>query len=352
MKGQVFWKLVLVLALTAVPLSAQIPMQSFQKITDEVVQQYYSFGISCQGEVIDVSIDEDTFPDSYLVQLSIRFSCAGIEQERVLAFVSDDMQTIPDQYRDRLKLLLRSSVMGEPDQSHITSAGPSGYWSTTLGELPVGSQVTVPDYENRLFARLAVSDQFTTSDESGPVTVTELEPIWTDRPLLPGMPLERDVRTGHLFFQVPISLNRIGISVLCRWPLLHSRFYLAAQGDLEWYVKNPSSYEIAFNIVLMRTSSVSSWNIGPDSLGAWWTQIHLGAAVYVTGGVLMDNVSSPQFLYGASVMVELTYQGGPHWFWGLSGGYRYRVVTDWQTVRTVQSNAQGVVLSPMVGWIW
>jgi hypothetical protein len=352
LKFRSFWKIVLVLVLSTAPLVAQISKQSFQEITDEISQQYYAFWTSSQAEVIDVSIDDETFSDFDLIRVTIRFPYAKSEQVRTLAFLSDDPQSTFDQYRHRLKLLFRSPLVGKQDQQQLTAAGPSGYWTTTLDEVPIGSQVTISNSKSEIIARLAVADQFKTSEIDGDITVTELEPMWTRNTLLPGMPLERDLRSGAISLQVPISLDRIGVQVQKTWPLMHTRFHFAVQGGVEWYRSNPFSHECTFDIGIMRTSSVASWNIAADSLGAWWTQLQLGISAYVTGGVLVGSVPSFSFLYGASLNVQLTHQSSPHWYWGVSGGYRYRVATDWQSVHTVQSNATGIVLSPIVGWMW
>jgi len=326
--------------------SSEPTITRVEETTYRVAQALFAWNTDMDVEetirVEAMELDETTFaPDSLL---TVVLDLGGAERRVALLLASSNEWE--DVYSRRLETLLRANgllLVTEHPETTLTDVLPSGYWMrNSPHDYGAGTEFLVAS--DTPLARLVVHDSF---EFEGDV-VTEFVPLWSARDLVAGMPLE-EKRTLRTKLSLPFSLQRYGISLEADLAIPRSMFRIAILGELQKEFSG-DAYEITGGLGVRRPLSIGMF-APPESLGRWWTNMFIVPNMQLHIGIRMEN-GSLALLHGAEVGLQIGYQVGVHCSFGVQISYRYRAMMDSGVSTSVQSNENGIVLSPSMGWMW
>ncbi len=307
-------------------------------------------------ELSEIIYDDSLFAGKHLLQVTVGIAWRDSVAVRTIACLIPEGTSWETTFRQELIRLFRSDlsdVFPTADGLRLTHAMASGYWTTSdSAELPIGERVWVTDTQGTAVALVTVVDRFDFPGESEqPVAVTEFSPLWAKRPIVVGMPLVRQ-KTGLSFsLAFPVSLERIGMEGAVELPIRRTTFRFSGKVGFDALMDN-SAFEVMAQAGLVSRFALGIFGKSPDVLGSWWTNLQTAALFHVGVGTRWHASDGFGFLLGAEIEFQLSHQSSAHWYWGVSAGYRYRVLVESGIGTTVQGNAQGFTLSPIVGWLW
>lgn len=327
------------------------------QLTQSVVESEFSWlsGSDMVEATVDGHIlDDTTFMPSYLLEVQLTISWRERSVERALAFLFDDPDSWEASYEHRLRTLLRANsgvLLLEEGRSAITDVHDSGYWMAKDAPHDKGTRLWVRDYQGKPIAHVVVEDVFSyVGDDGSSSTVMEMTPLWSDRPLVAGMPLDR--RTDISFrIGVPLSLDRVGVDLDLDVPIPSTMFRFSGKIGVERMI-DTADYELLVSLGFNRHISLAEFSKRTDDLGSWWTNIQLVAGMYLSAGMSIEPTGSIRFLYGGEGYLGIGHRSTAHWYWALSAGYRYRALLTDNGAIGVQGNEKGITLSPSIGWVW
>jgi hypothetical protein len=307
-------------------------------------------------ELSEIIYDDSLFTGKHLFQVTVGITWRDSAAVRTIACLVPESTSWETSYRQELKRLFRSDmsdVFPYSDDFKLSHAMASGYWTTSdAAELPIGERVWVTDIQGTAVALMTVVDRFNFSGESKqPISVTEFSPLWAKRPIIVGMPLVRQ-KTGLSFsLGVPVSLERLGMEGTVELPIRGTIFRFSGKIGVDAFMDN-SGFEMMAQAGLVSRFALGIFGKSPDVLGSWWTNLQSAALFHVGVGTRWQASDGYGFLFGADIELQLSHQSSAHWYWGVSAGYRYRVLVESGLGTTVQGNVKGFILSPIVGWLW
>lgn len=349
--------LALVLTCSSASGATGITGERLDQLTQSVVKSEFSWlsgNETVKASVDDHVLDDTTFMPSYLLEVQLTISWKAESVNRSLAFLFDDFDSWEPEYVRRLRTLLRANsgrLFLEDDQSAITDVHDSGYWMVKDTPYDTGTRLWVRDYQGKPIAHLVVEDVFSFVGEDGLSSdVMELTPLWSTRPLVAGMPLDR--RTDISFrLGVPFSLDRLGVEWEMDIPIASTLFRFAGKIGVEHNI-DTADYELLASFGFNRHIALAEFSKKTNDLGSWWTNIQLISGMYLSAGMLIEPTGTTRFLYGGEGYFGIGHRSTAHWYWALSAGYRYRVLLTDTGAIGVQGNEKGITLSPSIGWVW
>lgn len=307
-------------------------------------------------ELSEVIYDDSLFAGDHLFQVTVGITWRDSAAVRTIACLVPENTSWETSYRQELRKLFRSDmsdVFPSYDDFRLSHAMASGYWMTSDAvELPIGERVWVTDTQGVAVALMTVVDRFDFSGESNkPITVTEFGPLWANRPIVVGMPLVKQDTGLSFSLGFPISLERFGMEGTVELPIRGTTFRFSSKIGIDALMDN-SGFEMMAQAGLVSRFAFGIFGKSPDVLGSWWANLQSAALFHVGVGTRWQASDGYDFLFGADVELQLSHQSSAHWYWGVSAGYKYRVMVESGKGTTVQGNLQGFILSPIIGWLW
>ncbi len=337
--------------------SGDITFEAIEEITKQTVRSefdWYEDELTPFVEILDFTIDDDTFVGKTMLSVDVLLTKKENKLQRTVALLIEQEGSWKQLYTERLRTLLwdnSAALFSDEDSLSITDAGDSGYWTTRSNDLLVkGREFWVPSSDESLLARLVVFDTFTYADGDDRVKVVELVPVWSKRPIIGGMPLERS-HTISTRMQFPVSLERLGFELSSDIAISKSLIKLTGKLGIDRQLSE-ANYELTASLGMVRRVSLGFFANRRGSLGSWWTNLQLSTGMHLQGGVLLQNSGNHRFLYGGEVYIELGHQSSARFYWGMAIAYRYRAYIEHQQAISMQSNERGITLSPTIGWVW
>jgi hypothetical protein len=307
-------------------------------------------------ELSEIIYDDSLFTGKHLLQVTVGIGWRDSDIIRTIACLVPEGTSWETAYRQELAKLFRSDmsdVFPSSDESRLSHAMASGYWTTSdATELSVGERVWVTDTQGTAVALMTVVDRFDFPGESEqPVAVTEFSPLWAKRPIVVGMPLVRQKTALSLSMAFPVSLERIGMEAAVELPIRGTLFRFSGKAGVDTLMDN-SAYEVMAQAGLVSRFALGIFGKSPDVLGSWWSNLQTAALFHVGVGTRWHASDGFGLLLGAEVELQVSHQSSAHWYWGVSVGYRYRVLVESGFGSSVQGNERGITLSPIAGWLW
>jgi len=307
-------------------------------------------------ELSEIIFDDSLFAGKHLLQVAVGIRWRDSEIVRTIACLVPEGTSWETSYRQELIKLFRSDmsdVFPSSDILGLTHAMASGYWTTSDATgMTVGERVWVTDARGTEVALVTVVDRFDfPGDPMQPVAVTEFSPLWANRPIVAGMPLVKQGSGLSFSLAFPVSLERIGMQGAIELPVRGTLFRFSGKVGVDALVDN-SAFEMMLEAGLASRFALGIFGSSPDVLGAWWTNLQTAALFHMGVGTRWHASDGFGFMLGAEIEFQLSHQSSAHWYWGVSAGYRYRVLVESGIGSTVQGNERGFTLSPIVGWLW
>jgi hypothetical protein len=307
-------------------------------VTKEVVEEelawYFSPSDYLLVEIRAITIDQESFEtdDAYFISLALKWD--GGEVEQTIAFLVSSEKGWLEPYISHLKRYLRLSFgrhLAPKETPFITEIIEGGLWAK--GPL-TGRRVVVKDLDSKAIAILEVA--------SRDADVSELVPVWSKRNLSVGMPLER-LKGDYPLEVIPrFSGEHYGVALGVAYPLWVGPFRLTQRLSIDLPYSG-STPIIEIFLGLEKKISLGAFQKGSAPLGKWWNNLQLGVSLHVGGGVALKE-GGVTYSYGTTIEAQILHQSSAHLYWGLSGGYKYRVVDG--------VGGGDFLLSPVIGWLW
>lgn len=327
----------------------------------QVIEEEFDwrFDFSKAEDVLEFSLldfrqDSETFSPRLVLEVDIELWWRENRILRTVAVLIDSPEDWEYWYAQRLRSLLRSNsglLLLNEGMEAITDSHDCGYWIANDGEgREKGDVVWIKNHRREPIARLLVVDTFPFTEKDETIGIVELAPLWTTRPIVAGMETvpQKDISIRIGF---PLSLSRAGVDMSVELPLPNTLFRLTTQIGAEKHLSG-DQYVITSGIGISRTVSFGYFAQNSASLGSWWTNLQLSVGMRMHVGTVIQDTDPFRFLYGGEVYLELGHQSTAHLYWGLSAGYRYRAMIDNGIASSIQSNENGITLSPTLQWVW
>lgn len=305
-----------------------------REVVEEELEWYFSPLDYLLVEIRGVTIDQESFESTsaYFIKLGIKWEEGEVEQ--TLAFLASPEKGWVDPYTSHLRRFLRLNFgryLAPKESPYITEIIEGGIWAK--GPLE-GRRLTIKDLNGEALAILEIANRDT--------DVSELIPVWSKRNIAVGMPLEK-LKGDYPVELVPrFSKEHYGVALGVAYPLWVGpfRFTQRISIDLAYIGSSPI---IETMVGLERRISLGALQEGSAPLGKWWNNLQLGVALHIGGGVALKE-GGVTYSYGTTIEAQLLHQSSAHLYWGLSGGYKYRVVDG--------VGGGDFLLSPVIGWLW
>lgn len=307
-------------------------------VTKEVVEEELWWRFSASDylavEVKSFTIDQTSFEDAdaYFIELELKWEGGRVEQ--TIAFLDSADKEWLETYTAQLSKFLRLNLgrqLAPTEGPYISDIVDGGIWARG----PVnGRRVAIKGINDEAIAIMEVSEP--------KEMISELIPVWTKYPLGVGMTLEKLKRDFPLEVVPHFSGEHYGLSLGVAYPLWAGPFRFSQRLSVD--IPYGEGYSIIESYLgLERVISLGALQRGSAPLGRWWHNLQLGVALYVGGGVALKR-GEVTYSYGTTIEAQLLHQSGRHFYWGLTGGYKYRVVDG--------EGSGDFLVGPLVGWVW
>ena len=257
------------------------------QITEALVHDQLDWLDFCHVEVLAVTTDTETFNDRILIVVDLLFSCDTETHPRTIAFLVDSVETWGDTYRERLEELVRANsgrFAGDLGVLLLSHALDSGYWSIDAPpEYIVGRRLWVTDRNQKPLAVVTISDRFAYDDRE----VIEVEPLYTSRPLLSGMPLHPMRTPVSVSLSAPFTLQSAALVAEMQLPLPQTQLRFSTTVGAE-YRYHDDAYEAVIRAGFSRRASLGALGASAKTLGTWWTNLQIAASTNLAVAILND----------------------------------------------------------------